>query len=774
MNSRNPSGVAGGRTLPSSMPQSLCSFRYHLKLFLGLLFAATISQAVQARDFSFTTEANVMVEVTFAAQIQYADPFNDVILDAVFTDPSGKKLRVPAFWAGGSTWKVRYSSPVLGKHSFRTESSVPADKGLHGVTGKVQVKPYTKNNPALIHGPLRVSASHRYLEGSDGTPFFWMGDTWWMGLCHRLHWPDEVKTLAEDRKKKGFNVIQVVTGLYPDMYPFDPRGANEAGFPWTTNYSTIRPEYFNKADERLGYLVDEGFTVCIFGAWGHYLTSMGVDKMRQHWRYLIARYGAWPVVWSAAGEANLPWYGAKNFPYDDRKQAKAWMEVMRSIRATDPYHRPLSVHPTGINRESSRNVTSDPTLLDIDFLQTPHGKRDAVPATVKFMRESYFDHPVMPVIDAEASYEMLSVPGGPIPAEWTRRMFWLCMMNGAAGHTYGANGIWQCNRKNQPHGPSPTAGSPPEGYGAIAWDEAMNLPGSTQEGLGRKFLERFPWQKFTPHPEWADFAVKSGLRFNGCHWIWFPEGDPRKDAPAAKRFYRRAFVVPQGKKIESARLRISADNKFIANLNGQELGSGENWKLGREFDDLASRLAPGTNVIAIIGENEPTEKTNPPTPNPAGLIARLEIKFADATILKIDTDGRWMSSTNEADGWASIGFDDSSWTKAMVVGNYGDGPWLKLDDAENEGVFGPQCAGIPGDIHMIYAPVSEDIIIHKLGRHSAYAVSTFDPVTGKVTELPPMQADGKGSWNCSPPPGCDHDWVVVLKAKHPWDEAVAR
>ena len=35
-------------------------------------------------------------------------------------------------------------------------------------------------------------------------------------------------------------------------------------------------------------------------------------------------------------------------------------------------------------------------------------------------------------------------------------MFWLCMMNGAAGHTYGANGIWQCNRKGQPHGASPT------------------------------------------------------------------------------------------------------------------------------------------------------------------------------------------------------------------------------------------------------------------------------------------------------------------------------
>src|SRR5205823_11213150 len=111
--------------------------------------------------------------------------------------------------------------------------------------------------------------------------------------------------------------------------------------------------------------------------------------------------------------------------------------------------------------------------------------------------------PVMPVINGEAAYEMLF---DNLPTKWTRQMFWLCMSNGAAGHTYGANGIWQCNRKGQPHGPSPTAGSPPTGYGSIAWDEAMNLPGSTQVGLGKKFFEQFEWEKFEPQPQWAKYA----------------------------------------------------------------------------------------------------------------------------------------------------------------------------------------------------------------------------------------------------------------------------
>ena len=119
-----------------------------------------------------------------------------------------------------------------------------------------------------------------------------------------------------------------------------------------------------------------------------------------------------PGRWSGAqpGEANLPWYLAKGFPYDDRQQVHGWTEVMRFIRATDPFHRPLTIHPTGIGRLSARHATDDTSLLDFDMLQTPHGQREAVLPTVQTMRESYPDQPVMPVINGEASYEMLFRP----------------------------------------------------------------------------------------------------------------------------------------------------------------------------------------------------------------------------------------------------------------------------------------------------------------------------------------------------------------------------
>ena len=56
----------------------------------------------------------------------------------------------------------------------------------------------------------------------------------------------EFQSMVQDRRDKGFNVIQIVAGLYPDMQPFDALGDNEAGQPWEQNYVRIRPEYADR------------------------------------------------------------------------------------------------------------------------------------------------------------------------------------------------------------------------------------------------------------------------------------------------------------------------------------------------------------------------------------------------------------------------------------------------------------------------------------------------------------------------------------------------
>src|ERR1700761_7271607 len=58
------------------------------------------------------------------------------------------------------------------------------------------------------HGRLQVTTDGHYLQYADGKPFFWLGDTGWE-LFHRLK-SDEIKTYLENRRQKGFNVIQSV------------------------------------------------------------------------------------------------------------------------------------------------------------------------------------------------------------------------------------------------------------------------------------------------------------------------------------------------------------------------------------------------------------------------------------------------------------------------------------------------------------------------------------------------------------------------------------
>ena len=437
--------------------------------------------------------ANCMTEWAYATGKRYADPFAEVELSVRFTDPDGEQLLVPAFWAGGHVWRVRYASPKTGRHRYKTICSDTHNGDLHGLQGELIVRPYEGDNPLLKHGPLRVSATRRYLEHADRTPFFWLADTWWMGLCERLGWPGDFQRLAADRVAKGFSVVQIVAGLYPDMPHFDKRGANEAGFPWENDNARINPAYFDMADLRLDWLVGAGLLPCIVGCWGYYLPWLGLEKMKQHWRTLVARYGAHPVVWCLAGEGPMPWYLSKDRDGDRQLQIDGWTEIARYVRQIDPFHRPITIHPS----TSARASVADPSVLDFDMLQTGHGDRRSLPNTVRLVTEAYGASPRLPVINGEVCYEGI---GGACREEVQRLMFWASILSGACGHTYGANGIWQVNTAAEPYGPSPHGMA----WGNTPWDEASQLPGSTQVGLAKGLLTVCPWWLFEPHPEWVE------------------------------------------------------------------------------------------------------------------------------------------------------------------------------------------------------------------------------------------------------------------------------
>lgn len=425
----------------------------------------------------------------------YADPFNEVELNVVLTHESGQAWRVPAYWAGGNEWRVRFAPPLPGKYQARTGCNDIENSSLEGVIGELDADSYGGESPLLVHGPLQVSESGRYLQFSDGTPFFWLGDTWWMGLCKRLSWPDEFQMLAADRVAKGYTVIQIVAGLYPDMPGFDERGGNECGFPWEPEYAWINPVYFDMADLRIRWLVRQGLTPCIVGCWGYYLPLLGIEMMKKHWQNLVARWGSYPVIWCLAGEALMPYYLSENKPLDEKVQYAGWTELARYVREIDPYHRPITIHPTQVGRDQ----VSDDSLLDVNMLQTGHDGYKSVPNTVAKASQQYQRTPAMPVVVGETNYEGIIHSS---EAEIQRLSFWAAMLSGAYGYTYGANGLWQLNTRQKPYGASPHGAT----WGDTPWDEAYRLPGSAHLGLAKGLLSRFKWWCFEPHPEWVEPA----------------------------------------------------------------------------------------------------------------------------------------------------------------------------------------------------------------------------------------------------------------------------
>ena len=432
-------------------------------------------------------------ETSYESEKAYSNAFMDVEVNVVFSQ-GGKQWLVPAFWAGGSKWTVRFSPPTQGKYEYRVECSDKSNTGLNGTDRTLQVAAYNGDNPLLKHGFLKISADKRHFEHADGTPFFWLGDTWWKCLCKRLTW-EGFQELTADRKAKGFSLVQIVCGPYPDEGLFEARWENEGGKPYETqDFSVVNPQYFEYSDRRFKHLVDNGLVPAIVGGWGRGDCDgmkAGVAGLKRHWRNLIARYGAYPTIWIIGGESSGP----------------QWTEVAKYVQTTDPYHHPATMHPG----DSARNSVTDETVIDFDMLQTGHGDWDLARGAIPKLKAAWARTPPMPAMIGEYCYE------GHMQTAFQdvqRYVFWAGTLSGAAGLTYGAAGIWHAGVEGDPG----TANV----YDLTTWKEGMNYPGSTQLGIGKKLLEQYPWARFEPHPEWATGCFAAGIP-GGMRVIYRPK-----------------------------------------------------------------------------------------------------------------------------------------------------------------------------------------------------------------------------------------------------------
>src|ERR1035438_6532125 len=133
------------------------------------------SAAVRSLGEDRVATSGSPTEWSYQSGKQYTDPFNQVDLDAIITLPSGEQERVPGFWAGGSTWRVRYAPPAPGVYRIQSVCSDTKNADLHDQKLLLHAEAYSGHNVHFQHGVLRVSDDKRHFSHADGTPFFWLG-----------------------------------------------------------------------------------------------------------------------------------------------------------------------------------------------------------------------------------------------------------------------------------------------------------------------------------------------------------------------------------------------------------------------------------------------------------------------------------------------------------------------------------------------------------------------------------------------------------------------
>lgn len=75
--------------------------------------------------------------------------------------------------------------------------------------------------------------------------------------------------------------------------------------------------------------------------------------MKQYWRYVIARYGAYPILWSLSDDlADPPPALANRIRQDLQAQfllpTPPGTEIIRYVGSTEPCHHPLTVNEAGL------------------------------------------------------------------------------------------------------------------------------------------------------------------------------------------------------------------------------------------------------------------------------------------------------------------------------------------------------------------------------------------------------------------------------------------
>jgi len=356
---------------------------------------------------------------------------------------------------------------------------------------------------------LRVSANGRYLMTEKGAPFFWLGDTGWL-LLTKLNREDADKYL-EDRRQKGFNLVQVMVvhelndvNVYGDSALAKGNIAMPKTTPGNSFSDPAQYDYWDHVDYIVNKAAEKGIYIALVPVWGSVVKSGKVSeaRARAYAEFLAGRYKASPnVVWMNGGDIK------------GTDSLRVWTTIGATLRAKDPGHL-ITFHPRG--RASSASWFHTENWLDFNSIQSGHRSYEQDTSrgdphygedNWKYIQAGYKKLPVKPILDAEPSYEQ--IPYGlhdTLQPRWTdkdvRRYGYWSVFAGACGYTYGDNSVMQMHR------PADKTSS----YGAKdPWYEAINDRGAGQMSYLKKLMLSRPYFERVPDPS---LVAEQGDKYN--------------------------------------------------------------------------------------------------------------------------------------------------------------------------------------------------------------------------------------------------------------------
>ena len=454
-----------------------------------------------ATDFSVQTWR--VVEIELRSSQSYSDPFYDVDVEATFTGPDDLIITRPAFWDGELTWKIRFAPPETGLWTMTTNATDVSNSGLHNVTKIVESIPYEGDLDIYKNGFLTISNDGRYLTYANGTPFFYLGDTHWILPHERFETsnaPDvasQFKYTVDKRVKQGFTVYQSEPIWQPHGGGDHDGDDEEIVAKLGNGFANDDLGVFANLDRKFKYIADQGLVHANaqvdWATTPTYIPAYTEDYMAQIAKYWVARYGAYPVIWTIAQEIDNNMYDAFT-----TETIKKWFAVGQSIFDHDDYEHPIMPHMEDASQTTwSNSWWSDKPYHDGWAIQW---QSDMTKMTIP--KGFWNTLPTKPLILYESLYDQFQTSSrGALGAAYKSFQY------GMYGYGYGMNGVW--NDIYSKPGDPPDYGTGylmPEKY--FWWFDGANFETGDLLIHFKNFYTNLEWWKLVPRfddSNWGSF-----------------------------------------------------------------------------------------------------------------------------------------------------------------------------------------------------------------------------------------------------------------------------